>query len=160
MPIPFYALLQSDTRNRFDANEALDDRVFNARSNRRERKTAVSHHDRRNAMLRLAGAVGIPKHLRIQMGVMVDKTRRDGQARCVDGAGGAILQPTHFSNFAVFNADIGDKRRQTGTVDHAPAANNQIVSHNLGPPSKLLEPAGLVAVNSIMLRSRCRNDTK
>ena len=78
---------------------------------RRQRQPAVAHHHRGNAVLRLAGAVGIPEHLRIQMGMVVDKTRRHRQAVGVDGARRAIFEPSHFGDFAVFHPDVGDDKK-------------------------------------------------
>ena len=129
MPVPFHALLQSDARNRFDAHEALDDGVFDARPDRRQGQAAVAHHHRGHAMLRLAGAVGIPEHLRVEMGMMIDETGRHGQAGGVDGFRGAVFKPAHFDDLAVLDADIGHVRRQTGTVNHPSTANHEIISH-------------------------------
>ena len=80
-------------------------------------------------MLRLAGAVGIPEHLGIEMGMMIDETGRHGQPAGVDGFRGAVFKLAHFDDFAVLDTDIGHVGRQAGTVDHPSTAYHEIISH-------------------------------
>ena len=100
MPAPFDSLLQGKTGNRFDTHEALNQRVFITVFHWRQSQTAVAHHDRGDAVLWLAGAVRVPKHLGVQMGVVIDKSRRDRQPIGVDGTRGRSLEFSHFGNLA------------------------------------------------------------
>ena len=124
MPVPFDALFERDARDRFDAHEAFDDGVFDTLPDRRQGQPAVAHHHRGHAVLRLAGAVGVPKHLRVEMGMMVDESRRNREAAGIDSFGRSLFDLADFGNLAVLNPDIGNIRRQARPIDHAPTANN------------------------------------
>jgi hypothetical protein len=67
------------------------------------------------------------------MGVVVDKSRRHGEAAGIDSFRRAVFYLADFDDSAVFDGDIGDVRRQAGTVDNAPTADNQIISHGKPP---------------------------
>src|SRR6516164_2475838 len=120
VPVPLNALLKGVAWNGLDPNEAFHHRIFIAFFDRGQCQPAVPHDHCRNAMLRLAGAVRIPEHLRIQMGVVIEETRSDGQTSGIDGAGSAFCQSADFSNLAVFDTDIGNIRRKSGSIDDAP----------------------------------------
>ena len=96
---------------------------------RREGQAAVAHHHGGHAVLRLAGAVGVPEQLRVEMGVMVDEARRHRQALGVDRFRSAVFELAHFDDLAALHPDIGHIGRQTGTVNHTPTANHEIISH-------------------------------
>ena len=80
-------------------------------------------------MLRLAGAIGIPEHLRVEMRVMIDEAGRNGQPVGIDGARGASFQAPDFGDLTVFHADVGDIGRQPRTVNDAATTNEQIIIH-------------------------------
>jgi hypothetical protein len=77
MPVPCNALFESMPRNRFDPNKTFHHRVFVAFFDRCQGQPAIAHDDCGDAVLRLAGTVWIPEHLRIQMGVVIDESWRN-----------------------------------------------------------------------------------
>ena len=91
MPSPFDSLLQGKAGDRLDPHEALHQRILITIFHWSQGQPAVAHDDRRNPVLRFAGPVGVPKHLGVQMGVMIDKSRRDRQSIGVNGMRGATL---------------------------------------------------------------------
>ena len=119
MPAPFDSLLQGKTGNRFDAHEALYQRVFIAVFHWRQSQPAVAHDDRGDAVLWLAGAVRVPKHLGVQMGVVIDKSRRDRQPICINSTSGRSLEFSHFGDLAVFDSHVGYERGQSGAIHNA-----------------------------------------
>src|SRR5229473_7748834 len=93
----------------------------------RERKPAVAHHDRRDAVPARAGAEGIPEHLRVHMRVGVDDARRDDMAFRVDDFLGALMDSANGRDFALRDTDVGAITRQPGAVDDSAVANYQVV---------------------------------
>ena len=111
MPVPFDALIKGDARDRFDTHETFDDGIFDALPDRRQGQPAVAHHHRGHAMLWLASAVGIPKHLRVEMSMMIDKPRRNRETAGIDRFRCTLFDLADFGNLAVLDPDIGNVRR-------------------------------------------------
>jgi hypothetical protein len=57
------------------------------------------------------------------MGVMIDKPRSHRQAVSVDNPRGTAFEFSHFGNLPVFDAYVGYKRRQSGTIHNAAATH-------------------------------------
>ena len=110
-PAPRHAFLERHARDRFDTHETLDDSVFVAVIDGRQRQAAVAHDDRSYTMLRLAGTERIPENLPVHMGVMINESRRYDEAIGVDRTRGRAMQPAHLGNFSILNADVSDIRR-------------------------------------------------
>src|SRR4030095_3275745 len=66
--------------NRLDANEAFDHGLAVLGLRRRQTLTTLADHDRRDTVQAGRGAQRIPKQLSVEMGVRINKTRRQGQA--------------------------------------------------------------------------------
>src|SRR5260370_4827237 len=92
-----------------------------------ERKPAVAHHDRRNAVPARAGAEGIPKHLGVHMRMRVDDARRDDMACRVDAFFDALVDSADGRDFALRDTDVSAIARQPGAVDDSAVANYQVV---------------------------------
>src|SRR5436190_15485327 len=108
MPVPINALLQGKARDGLDAHETLDQRVFVSRFHRRERQAAIAHYHRCDAVLRLTGAVGIPEHLRVEMGMMIDKAGGNSEPVGINRLRGASPNPAEFDHSAILDANISD----------------------------------------------------
>ncbi len=86
-------------------------------------------------MLRLGGAVGVPEHLGVQVGVVVDEAGGDYQPGRVDRPRRAAPQAADRGDLAVPHPHIGEIRRQPRPVYHTTAANEQVVFHSLALPA-------------------------
>jgi hypothetical protein len=67
-------------------------------------------------VLRVGGAVRIPEHLGIQVRVLVNEPRRDGQAIGVERARGAAPQAADLSDLAVAHPHVSPIGRQPRAI--------------------------------------------
>src|SRR5437867_12850910 len=80
-------------------------------------------------MLGLGSAVRIPLDLGIHMGVMINESRRNDQPVDIDRSASVSLNPPNLSDPPVFDCDIGQVGRQTGTIDYATTTKHQVIAH-------------------------------
>ena len=80
-------------------------------------------------MLGLGSAVRIPLDLGIHMGVMINESRRNDQPVDIDRSASVSLNPPNLSDLSVFDCDIGQVGRQTGTIDYATTTKHQVIAH-------------------------------
>ena len=92
-------------------------------------------------MLTGVGAVRVPEHLRVVVGVLVDESGRDVLTRRVDDAIGVTIQLPDGGDDAVRHADIGDTGGRTGAIDHGAPADQQIKRRHCDLPNSWRPPA-------------------
>src|SRR5437763_225971 len=126
--------LQHRQGDLFGVREEFEIPLAVARPHRRDDLAALADDDRGMTVMHPRAAIGVPHRLRVEMGVMVDKTRRDDPPGGIDRAlGGRAVVFADPDDPAVLDRDIGLKRRLAGTVDHAPVLNEQIECHRFPP---------------------------
>ncbi len=93
---------------------------------------ALADDDRRVAVVQPRAAIGVPHGLRVEMGVVVDKARRDHPPRRVDGAlGRGAVGAADTDDAAVLHRNIGMEGGCARAVHHTTVFDQQIVSHRV-----------------------------
>src|SRR5215208_2087403 len=88
---------------------------------RRDHLAALADNNRGVAVMYPGAAIGVPHCLRIEMGMMVDETRRDDAPRSSDRPlGGGAVRLADADDLAVLHGDVGLEGWLAGTVDDAP----------------------------------------
>ncbi len=96
---------------------------------RRDAETAIADDRRSDAMPGGDGQHPVPDHLRIVMGVDIDKPRRHRQAGGIDDLIGIFVNLSDGDNPPVRNADIADIAGRAGAVDDGSAGDFDIECH-------------------------------
>ncbi len=96
---------------------------------RRERDAAVAGHDRGDALADFRAHIGGDEQRAIVMGVDIDESRRDDKPFRIEFApAAASRQPSHCSDALAVDCDVGAEARGAAAVDHASAAQDQIMT--------------------------------
>ena len=89
-------------------------------------------------MIRTRGQLWIPAHLRIQMGMQVDKTRRNGLPGCINGfPRGMLTKIAKFRDPTVFDRHIALIRGAARAVNNGAAGDDCVVVHWFTPETVL-----------------------
>ena len=96
--------------------EILHDRVADLGWAWHNTEAAISHHTGGHAKRWRWGACGVPRDLRVVMGVQVDKPRHDRKAVGVDHVPSVWSVRARSSNFSVIDPDVSLHRLAAGTV--------------------------------------------
>ncbi len=130
-PLPRHARFEHAPADRLDADKTFHHRVAIFHPRRGETQAAVADHHGCHAVETRRRAHGIPKKLRVQMGVRIDKTRRHRQAAEVERALGAGVESPDVDDLAVGNANIAMEARQPRAVINPSAFKQKIVHRAL-----------------------------
>ena len=96
---------------------------------RRQGKTAVPHHHRRDAMPARARTEAVPEDLRVHMRMAVNKAGGDDMPVGFDHFIGGPADLADLGDAPLRNPDVGAIPRQAGAVNDRAIADNQIVLH-------------------------------
>ena len=95
---------------------------------RRERDAAIAGHDRGDALTDFRAHIGGDEERAIVVGMDIDESRGDDEPVRVDLAPSAAARQTfHGSDALAVDRDIGAETGGAGAVDHASAAQHQVV---------------------------------
>ena len=73
--------------------------------------------------------LGIPTNLGIEMGMKIDKTRRDIEAVGLDLFPALIAYHPNFADLITVDRNIRLVRGLTGPINHVPTSNHYVVCH-------------------------------
>ncbi len=145
LPLPLDPLGQRRAGDVLDALHEADEPVVAVGLGRREPDAAVAHDERRDAVPRRRGELGVPGDLAVVVGVDVDPSRGHQEAAGLDDLGGTALDRAHVGDAAGIDRDIGCTCRRAGSVDECPALDDQVVhgNHRFTPACGPLTAAGV-----------------
>ena len=126
--------LQHRQRDLLGVGEEFEIPLAVAGPHRRDDLAALADDDRRVAVMHPRAAIGVPHRLRVEMGVMVDKARRDDAPRRIDRPlGGGAVRLADPDDLAVLHGHIGLECRLAGAVNDASVPDQKIVGHRFPP---------------------------
>ena len=153
--------LQHRQRDLLGVGEKFEIPLAVAGTHRRDHLAALADDDRGVAVMHPGAAIGVPYRLRVEMGVVVDKARRDDAPRGIDRPlGGGAVRLADADDLAVLHGHIGLECRLAGAVDDASVPDQKIVGHRFPPVAPLV---GLCRLGSayrhvrLCLTRRCDN---
>ena len=131
-PIGADAGFQRRQAHRLDPLEGAQDQAAALRPGWREAEAAGAHHDRGHPMPGRHGQQRVPEHLRIIVGMDIDKSRRHHPVACVDDPPCFLRRIADRDDASVFNADIATASRSAAAVDDRAAGDLEVV-HAISP---------------------------
>src|SRR5579875_3499863 len=138
-PIEFHPASQDPERDLLGVREEFEIPFLIARPHRRDDLAALADDHGGMTVQQRGAAIRIPQRLWIEMGVMIDKARRDDAPVGVDNLVGDPAELADRDDFALLDRNIRIKSRRSRAVDDAPVADQQIVGH--GASSRISGPA-------------------
>ncbi len=116
LPVELHALAQHRAGDVLDAFHQVDQVGRLARPHRREAHAAIAEHRGGDAVPRTGRHERVPGRLAVIVGVDIDETRRDDQARGVDLTLARSEPGTDRGDFSVLHGNIGDPARRARAV--------------------------------------------
>src|SRR5262249_20061022 len=113
----------------FRTLEVAHDQVLLVGPARRQGEAAVAHDDAGHAVPARARAEGIPRDLRVHVGVAIDEAGGDDLVARVDLLAAARVDGADARDAIAEYADVGAVAREPGAVHDGAAADHEIVIH-------------------------------
>lgn len=113
-------------RDVFGSFEIAYDEMPLGRARRRQREATVAHDHGGDAVETRAGPEGVPIHLRVHVGMNVDKARGHDVSGGVDFLSSSLTDDANGGDAALGNAHVGTRPRASRAVDDRRITDDEI----------------------------------